>query len=393
MEKADTSSDLSRKGPPRIRLVGAWFDPYDPTVWSGLLRNLIDELTVLGAFDGYCNATPWAPAARVIRRWMDVTGRLNEGWTLSAEMRAWMALSDALRRPFSPRGVTWLVAAGGFGLPVKGDMVSLLEISPAQLERLGEEGASAFGLRQVGRHGLESVVRQRLRLHRRSKACCVVSSWAGRSLVEDHGILAEKVHVVGCGPNVDLAVPPVRDWSAPRFLFVGNDWKRKNGDAVVRAFRRLRDEVPAARLDIVGFHPRVDVEGVTGHGQVSFADPEGRPVLESLFCESTCFVMPSFVEPFGIVYVEAATAGMPSIATSVGGTRESVGPGGVLVSPDDDAGLLEAMRELSDPARARALGEVAYAHSRLLTWRKSAERVVRAVDPALADREGLAEFL
>jgi glycosyltransferase involved in cell wall biosynthesis len=45
---------------------------------------------------------------------------------------------------------------------------------------------------------------------------------------------------------------PRRDWSTPRFLFVGNDFERKNGVAVVSAFKRLRDQVSEARLDVVG---------------------------------------------------------------------------------------------------------------------------------------------
>lgn len=378
----------------RIGLVGAWFDPYDPKVWSGLTRNLIDELSALGMFAGYRDASPWVHAARVGRKWLSATRRLNDSWPLKAEMRALSALSNFTRRARTPRKVdAWVIAAGGFGLPVQGRLVSLSEISPSQLEALGPAGAAAFGLYGVGPRELASVVRQRRRLHSTAEACCVVSSWAGDSLVRDHTVPAEKVHVIGCGRNVDITPPPGRDWSVPRFLFVGNDWERKNGAAVLRAFELLHSEIPSAHLDVVGGHPSFDVEGATGHGHVSFDDPDGRPKLEALFASATCFVMPSLVEPFGIVYVEAAAAGIPSIATTVGGTNESVGSGGVLVDPSDEAALLTAMRKLADPAQARSLGEEALRRSSELTWRKTAERLVRAIAPRLAQERGFADFL
>jgi len=237
------------------------------------------------------------------------------------------------------------------------------------------------------------VSRDRLNMHRRAQACCTVSSWAADSLVQDHGFSRGKVHVIGCGPNVELEPCAGRDWSSPRFLFVGNDWKRKNGDSVVRAFSVVRRELPEARLDLVGSHPRLDEPGVACHGRLSFDDRLERPRLERLFNEATSFVMPSALEPFGIVYVEAASAGVPSIATTVGGTRDSVGEGGVLVDPGDLSAIVGAMRTLSDPLTARKLGERAYRHSRELSWRKSAERLVRAVAPETATLMGFADFL
>jgi hypothetical protein len=67
---------------------------------------------------------------------------------------------------------------------------------------------------------------------------------------------------------------------------------------------------------------------VTGHGRLAFDDDRQRGRLAALFGSATCFVMPSFVEPFGITYVEAAAAGLPSIGTRVRGTTDSVGDGG-----------------------------------------------------------------
>jgi predicted NAD-dependent protein-ADP-ribosyltransferase YbiA (DUF1768 family) len=55
--------------------------------------------------------------------------------------------------------------------------------------------------------------------------------------------------------------------------------------------------------------------------------------------------------------------------------------------------LLDAMRTLATPEVAAELGARAQAHAARFTWRKVAERVIRALAPADVDRSGLAEFL
>ena len=82
--------------------------------------------------------------------------------------------------------------------------------------------------------------------------------WAADSIVADCHVPRERVHVIGIGRNHVVAPALDRDWDRPRFLFIGRDWKRKNGDAVVRAFREVRAKVPAAQLALVGGHPRID---------------------------------------------------------------------------------------------------------------------------------------
>jgi len=234
---------------------------------------------------------------------------------------------------------------------------------------------------------VETWVRTQRRQFESAVACCTASSWAARSIVDDYGIEPSKVHVVGLGRNVNPTAGE-RQWFPPRFLFFGLDWKRKNGAAVVRSFARLRTALPQAHLDVAGDHPPLDVDGVCGHGRVS------KDELAALYERATCFVMPSVFEPFGIAYVEAAAAGIPSIATSVGGTADSVGPGcGLIIDPHDESALLGAMRRLSDETSAAAMGAAALRRSQLFTWRKVAERLVRALRPPGTEQMDLADFL
>lgn len=236
----------------------------------------------------------------------------------------------------------------------------------------------------------ERAYQQRLRLqrdlYRRATACCALSSWPAESMVRDFGVPPERVHVVGVGRN-HQPKPRERDWSRPRFLFVGSEWDRKNGDAVVRAFSRVRERVPEARLDVVGRHPRIETPGVTGHGPIF----DRR--VEELFASATCFVLPSLVEPSALAYAEAAAAGVPSIGTAVGGSGDIIGEAGRILDPRDEEALLQAMLELCDPATARGLGALALERSKLFTYRAMAERVLRALGLPGVELDGLAEPL
>lgn len=378
-------------GRPQVGFVGFWHER-QAGAWSGVPARIMDGLEELDLFGGYLDATPWPTALRALRR--AHRGRDRGMWLFEPAPQALLAASNLVRRArVSGRCDAWVVPAMGYGRPVRGRFASLCEVTPTQLERADLEvvqtmwpGITPSQLRTFGR--------QQERLHRAATACCVASRWAGESLVDDHGVSPDRVHVVGYGANLRIDSPPDRDWSAPRFLFIGNGWMRKNGDRVVRAFVRLREAFPKATLDIVGDHPRLDVPGVTGHGpRRLIQDEEGRILLTSLYQRATCFVMPSLHESFGVVYVEAAAAGVPSIGTTRGGTGDSVGAGGVLVDPLDDEALYGAMARLSEPEEARRLGAIAYRRSELFTWRKVTERIVRALELPGLDRSALSEPL
>ena len=236
------------------------------------------------------------------------------------------------------------------------------------------------------------VERQR-RVYESAVACCCATHWVAQSIVTSYGIPAERVFTVGLGQNHELGEPAPRDWSRPRYLFIGVDWERKNGAAVLDAFAQVRERHPDARLDLVGGHPPVAQPGVVGHGRLSLARAEERERIEELYRTATAFVMPSLHEPAGLVYIEAGGAGVASIGTTDGGAATMIGPGGILVDPSAPDQLLAAMLALAEPDTARRLGQLAYEHSTLFTWRKVAERLIRAMGLPNLDVSGLADFL
>jgi glycosyltransferase involved in cell wall biosynthesis len=66
-------------------------------------------------------------------------------------------------------------------------------------------------------------------------------------------------------------------------------------------------------------------------------------------------VLPSFTEGLPNVVLEASAAGVPVVATAVGGTPEVVvaGETGLLVTPGDPVGLAAALRQMLADANLR----------------------------------------
>lgn len=231
----------------------------------------------------------------------------------------------------------------------------------------------------------EQLVTMQGRAYRAAAVCCATSRWVRDSIVGDYGVPVERVPVVGIGSN-RTSEHVQRDWTSPRFLFVGRDWERKNGDAVLRAFSRLRAVHRTAELHLVGEHPPVREPGVVSHGVLRLGIAAEQERVSELYRRATCFVMPSHVEPTAIAYLEAASFGLPSIGTTVGGSSDLIGDGGLVVPPDDDDALFRAMSKMGEPARAEAVGRQAQLRAPMFTWTAVAARILTALSvPGFAE--------
>ena len=181
------------------------------------------------------------------------------------------------------------------------------------------------------------------------------SSNISESIVSQYGIDPERVECVGCGTSSSIVT--ISD-DAPRgaknVLFVGMDWERKGGPALVEAFGHVVKRLPDARLMIVGCEPDIaPSENVEIVGKV------GLEEVDQYFQDATVFCMPTRREPFGIVFVEAIAHSLPIIATKVGGLSDIVeeGESGYLVDVDDPVALADQLTSLlQDPDLCHRLG-------------------------------------
>jgi glycosyltransferase involved in cell wall biosynthesis len=165
-----------------------------------------------------------------------------------------------------------------------------------------------------------------------------------------------KTEVVSSGVDLErFAVTPPTE-GPTRFLCVGALEERKNVVRLADAFASLG----RGRLAFVGGGPLrsalEDRAGVTLAGRVPQSDVPQWVAASDVLCQ------PSLTEPFGQAALEAMAMERTVVATKVGGPPEFVTPeAGVLVDPEDTAGLVAALERASEmsspnPAARRAAG-------------------------------------
>ncbi len=204
------------------------------------------------------------------------------------------------------------------------------------------------------------------------------------SVIQDYGSPEEKVVRVYAGSNV--AVPSslrldIERYAAKRILFVGIDWQRKGGPDLIAAFKRIQSRHPDATLTVVGCHVADLPENCRSVGRVPLEE------LPGYFTEASIFCMPTKLEPFGIVYVEAMNYALPVVGTNVGGVSDMIEPGvnGMLVEPGDVDALARALDDLlQDSEMSQRFGQASkrLAEERY-TWDRVAARFRKEIDLTL----------
>ncbi len=177
----------------------------------------------------------------------------------------------------------------------------------------------------------------------------VVAPPLRRFLVERLHVPGDRVVHIDNGLVLPDAAPPAGP--VRRLLFVGLLVERKGVhlllDALDLAARQgLPDQVT---LTVVGDGPQrgalerqAQALGLTR--RVRFLGY--RSDVPDLLAQSDAFVLPSLMEQQPLVLIEALGAGLPTLATAVGGVGDLVGDVGLLVTPGDRGALAEGLVRL-----------------------------------------------
>jgi glycosyltransferase involved in cell wall biosynthesis len=179
-----------------------------------------------------------------------------------------------------------------------------------------------------------------------------------RSIVEQYHCSPDKVICVYAGSTIKAKnLPDGKDYTNKNILFVGIDWCRKGGPELIEAFKIVLKVHPQAHLTIVGCSPKVDVPNCTIVGRLPLEKVSAYYEKASIFC------MPTKLEPFGIVFLEALAYKLPIVATNIGAIPDFVIPdkNGYLVPPGNVEELAKALITLLDsPRQCEVFGEAGY---------------------------------
>jgi glycosyltransferase involved in cell wall biosynthesis len=234
----------------------------------------------------------------------------------------------------------------------------------------------------------------------------IAVSHAVRDFHVAQGLSADRSNVIPNGIDID-AFRPLRPpgWlrselglPASSFLVaaIGQICLRKGQDVYARAAVSAAAFLPDAQFVLIGSRHSAKPESVAfekgideAFASASLSDrfhPLGERLdVPAILGELDVLVHAARQEPFGRVLLEAAAAGVPIVATDVGGTREMLTDGeqAILVRPDDPGAIADALlrlsrdsdlrRRLRDAAQERVAHEFPIersANELLTTWRR-----------------------
>ena len=202
-----------------------------------------------------------------------------------------------------------------------------IDATPAQIDELGDyyQHRQQPGPIESAKHRLHT------RCFDQATALVTWSAWAANSLVDHYGVDRNKITVIppGVVPEQWHRDQPRIDRGGPvRILFVGGDFQRKGGDLLVEAVEQLRsDPEVISRGQEIELHlvtsPAAKVEPAP-HRHVHHGLTPNSPELIELFHHCDVFALPTRGDCTPVVLAEAASAGLPAVATDVGAVAESV---------------------------------------------------------------------
>ncbi len=207
-----------------------------------------------------------------------------------------------------------------------------------------------------------------LELVKRSDALLTHTALHREELIRQWNLPPSSVHLIPLGITVpaDAELPAPAGDRPPRVLYVGRFEHRKGVDVLLAAIPSVLAAAPATTFDLIG-HDANDYwqerfwrenPGIP-RGQVRFHGKVGADTLLAAYRDCDLFVAPSRYESFGLIYVEAMAWGKPVIGCRAGGIPEVVTDreNGLLIAPDDIAGLRDALLRLClDPSLRTRLG-------------------------------------
>ncbi|WP_022929777.1 glycosyltransferase family 4 protein [Patulibacter americanus] len=236
----------------------------------------------------------------------------------------------------------------------------------------------------------------------------VPSTWSLRALVDHERVPERKVRVVPNGAPEGVALPAAERAALRRALGLEPDdvavvvsamLRPEKGHATaLRALALLRERHPRVRLLVVGGGPAQDREG-TGPELRRLASELGvadavrfagrREDVPAVLAASDVALLPSDHENLPLALLEHLAAGLPVVATAVGGIPDAVTDGvhALLVPPGEPRAMADALaRTLDDPSAARVRAAAGRdRHAERYTW----DAVAGAVEAQYVEALGL----
>lgn len=217
-------------------------------------------------------------------------------------------------------------------------------------------------------------------IYRNALVNFTMSSHVSRSLIEHYGCDPASVECVYIGSNVSYPSDSELDdarYASKRILFVGIDWERKGGPLLAKAFAKVLTRISDARLTIIGCSPDVKLANCEVLGRLPLQQVATHYRNAAVFC------LPTQIEPFGIVFLEAFAHRLPIVSTGIGALPDILqdGVSGFMVGHADVDALADRLCQLLNaPERCKQFGTAGYRHVRhRYTWEATGKAIAASI--------------
>lgn len=223
-------------------------------------------------------------------------------------------------------------------------------------------------------------------LQRAAYACAhriVANADAGAARLRSEGVPARRIAVIPNGLDLDRVIAAQPRTPRRRVAMVANLRPEKGHDVLIEAAAQLLRRFPDAHFDLIGDgteRQRLEQQTRDRGLAHAFTFAGHCEDVAARLAQADVFVLPSRSEAFPNAVLEAMAAGVPVVASAVGGILEVVADGetGLLVPPGDPASLAARIARLfADEALAARLASNGRAR---VHERYSFHRMVAAVE-------------
>ena len=217
--------------------------------------------------------------------------------------------------------------------------------------------------RFLGKSAYRALIKLEARGYGLADRIVAISSTTAQSLIEDYGVVREKVSIIPIGVDTGLFRPLGLKRIPGSVLYAGRLCERKGIPLLIEAIGVLAGDVPDLKLYVVGEGGlRGGLEELASDlgiaERVVFLGKVSDEELVRWYNKVEVFALPSLFEGFGIVCAEAMACGTPVVATHVPGVLDIIDDGrnGILVARDPGELSGAIARVLSKPKLRRDLG-------------------------------------
>jgi glycosyltransferase involved in cell wall biosynthesis len=246
------------------------------------------------------------------------------------------------------------------------------------------------------------------RTAKKAARIATVSEYSRQDLLSIYKLTPEKVAVTynGIGSSFvpQPSIPNEAEEIRRRFgvsrdflLAVGSLQPRKNMVRLIRAYARLRSEREDFRPQLVIVGRKLwlaseifdEVKRQRWADDVILTGYVADEDLPALYRAARAFVYPSLFEGFGLPPLEAMACGTPVVTSDVSSLPEVTGDAALLIDPNDERALANALIEIVNNNGLRAeLREKGIAQARKFTWRDAAEKTLSLYQEAYTAFKG-----